>query len=214
MEMETTQNASLLERDYTLIIDRSGSMGDPVGRGNNQSRWNYMAEETQTIAREISALDSDGITLYTFSNGHKRHDNVGPDAVKRVFTAESPGGSTNLAGVLQDAFDHYLSNRKRGKAKRNGEFVVVVTDGEPTDKPSVAKVITAFTKHLNSPKEFSMLFVQIGTDSVASEYLRSLDDDLEKNGAKYDIVSVITHDELGTRQISNVISQAIAEAKV
>ena len=40
-----------------------------------------------------------------------------------------------------------------------------------------------------------------------------LDDDLEKQGAKYDIVDVITAEDLGTKNISDVIATAITEHK-
>src|SRR6185369_12385275 len=54
------------DRDYTLIIDKSGSMSitdQPGGR----SRWAAAEEGAVALAQKCSTLDPDGITLYLFA---------------------------------------------------------------------------------------------------------------------------------------------------
>jgi hypothetical protein len=55
----------ILNRDYTLILDKSGSMSktdQPGGR----SRWVAAEESTLALARKCEKIDPDGLTVYTF----------------------------------------------------------------------------------------------------------------------------------------------------
>ena len=68
------------KRDYTLIIDRSGSMAikdQPGGR----SRWATARESAHALAARCEELDPDGITLYVFGSKFRRYDNVTADRV-------------------------------------------------------------------------------------------------------------------------------------
>jgi hypothetical protein len=55
----------LEQRDYTLIIDKSGSMSmkDQLG---GKSRWHIMQESTLALANKCEEFDPDGITIYYF----------------------------------------------------------------------------------------------------------------------------------------------------
>lgn len=212
-----TQNAAinpaLLNRDYTLLVDRSGSMGDAAVTGQRKSRWEAAKEGAVAVARKINELDPDGITVYTFANHFKRQDNVGPDAVAQLFASQEPNGGTNLAGTLSDAIENYFGRKKSGKAQPNGESFLVVTDGCPDDEEAVVKVITKAAARIDSAKEMSITFIQVGQDAHARDYLKRLDDDLESEGAKYDIVDVITMDDIGDKSLTQVLSDAITEHK-
>ena len=63
------------DRDYTLIIDKSGSMSTPDQRGG-RSRWMEVQESTLALARKCEQFDPDGITVYLFSGRFKRYDDV------------------------------------------------------------------------------------------------------------------------------------------
>lgn len=208
--MDTNVNQALLNRDYTLIIDRSGSMSAPCAP--HASRWKAAEESTIAVARKISEFDPDGITVYSFSSHHKRFDNVTPDKVKDVFRDE-PNGSTNLAGVLNHAFENYFSRKKAGKAQPNGESFFVVTDGCPDDESEVARAIVSATKKLDKAQEMSVTFIQVGDDHAAAKYLKRLDDDLEGEGAKYDIVDAISVEDMGSKSLTDVITEAVTEHK-
>lgn len=204
-------NPTLLNRDYTLLVDRSGSMSTPGKSG--KTRWKESEEGAIAVSRKINELDPDGITLYTFANHWKRSDNVGPDQVSVLFASEEPNGGTNLAGVLSDAVENYFKRKKAGTSQPNGESFLVVTDGLPDDENAVAKVITKAAARLDKASEMSITFVQVGNDAHASAYLKRLDDDLEKEGAKYDIVDTITMDDLGDRSLTQALTDAITEHK-
>ncbi|HEY9702214.1 MAG TPA: VWA domain-containing protein, partial [Allocoleopsis sp.] len=128
------QGDSVLEnRDYTLIIDKSGSMSTPDQPGG-KSRWDTAQESTLALARKCEQYDPDGITLYLFSGRFKRFENVTSAKVNEIFMENDPSGSTDLAGVLKDALDRYFKSKSQGTAKANGETILVVTDGEPDDR--------------------------------------------------------------------------------
>lgn len=198
-------------RDFTLIIDKSGSMSYDSGHGN--SRWQAAEEATFGLANKLNELDPDGITLYTFNAKFRRFDNTTPDKVASIFKTEEPGGSTALHLVLEDAFNNYFTRRANGKAQPNGESFFIITDGIPDEESLVAKAIVNASKKLNTNSEMSLTFVQVGSDSHAADYLKQLDDDLEKEGAKYDIVDTITMDDMNGKNLTDVVMAAVTEHK-
>ena len=130
-------------RDYTLIIDKSGSMSTPDQRGG-RSRWDEAKESTIALARKCEQFDPDGITVYLFSSRFRRYDDVTASKVEQIFQENDPAGSTNLTMVLTDATNHYFQRKKAGQTKAEGETILVITDGEPDDRRSVID-ITAFS---------------------------------------------------------------------
>ncbi|MHC5730033.1 MAG: VWA domain-containing protein, partial [Nostoc sp.] len=128
------------DRDYTLIIDKSGSMSTPDQVGG-KSRWEIAQESTLALARKAEQFDPDGITVYVFAGRFKRYDDVTSAKVTQIFLENDPSGTTNLASVLQDALNNYFQRKAAGKTKPNGETILVITDGEPDDRKAVFEVI-------------------------------------------------------------------------
>lgn len=79
----------LEERDYTLIIDKSGSMSTPDQPGN-RTRWQTAQESTLALARKCEQFDPDGITVYLFSGRFRRYDNVTSDKVDQILRENEP----------------------------------------------------------------------------------------------------------------------------
>ena len=191
-----SQLDQLKNRDYYLVLDKSGSMETRDTKAGI-SRWDYAKESTLALARKLNEYDPDGITVIPFAGSFKVYPNTTPEKVEDIFRENSPMGGTTLAPALQACFDDYLANKKAGKAKSNGAIVVVITDGQPNDEQQVSKSIVAFTKLLeNGDGEFGIAMLQVGQDSGASDFLKRLDDNLVKEGAKFDIVDTKTMDEL------------------
>lgn len=196
-------------RDYTLILDASGSMGIDDQQGG-KSRWEAAEEGTLAISRKLQQYDEDGITVYTFGSGFKKFENVTDKTVNRIFKEVEPNGGTNLAGVLEAALGDYFNRKAQGKTKADGEIIVCVTDGEPNCTTSAKQVIAKYTQKMDRDEELGISFLQIGNDDRAKAFLTSLDDDLvPKFGAKFDIVDALTMDEVGNRTISEVLLAAI-----
>ena len=175
------KSTMLDKRDYTLIIDKSGSMSN-IDRGTTKSRWEIVKESTLALARKCDQLDPDGITVYLFSGKFKRFDNVSAAKVEQIFQENDPMGGTNLTSVLQDAINQFFQRKKASQSKV-GETILVITDGEPDDRRSVFEIIIEATRRLSSDEELAISFIQVGSDTSATDFLKSLDDKLQSIGA-------------------------------
>lgn len=200
----------LEQRDYTLIIDKSGSMSIR-DQQSGKSRWNVMQESTFALASKCEELDPDGITLYLFSGRFKRYDNVTSDKVIQIFQENEPSGRTDLAMVLQDALNNYFQRKDKGETKENGETILVVTDGEPDDRKAVMKVIIEASRKMDIDEELAISFIQIGSDSQATKFLKILDDELQGAGAKFDIVDTVTIEDMEDMSLTDVLINAVID---
>lgn len=192
-------------RNYFVVIDRSGSMSEPVKKGGT-SRWEAVQEYTLAIARECAKLDDDGIDVYLFNKSFSSHFNTTADKVKDLFASTSPNGGTDFVPVLKAVFDRHFQQDKPST-------VVVVTDGEPSDGEAGQKALIKLLKEtagkLEADNELGITFIQVGDDKAASAFLKKLDDDLVAEGAKWDIVDTKTCDELESLSITDVLLAAI-----
>ncbi len=200
----------LENRDYTLIIDKSGSMSTP-DQANGKSRWEVMQESTLALARKCEQFDPDGMTVYLFSGRFKRFDDVTSDKVAQIFMENDPAGTTNLAGVLKDATDNYFKRKAAGQTKPNGETILVVTDGEPDDRKSVFEVIVHASHQMEKDEELGISFVQVGRDAQAQKFLKALDDQMESIGAKFDICDTVTFDDMEDMSLAEILTNAITD---
>lgn len=199
----------LTNRDYVLVLDKSGSMEErdtPTG----QSRWDYAKESTMAIARRVQEYDPDGIVVVPFAGTHRVYENVTPEKVQDIFRENSPMGGTVLGPVLKAVFDSYKSRKAAGQTKPNGELLIVITDGQPQDESEVSKEIVRFGNSLdNADDEYGIAFFQVGKDRGATNFLRKLDDELVKQGAKNDIVDTKTMEELETIGLQEALVAAL-----
>jgi Mg-chelatase subunit ChlD len=179
--------AILSEYDFIVAIDASGSMGEQMPNG--KTRWEAVQETATAIARDVGKLDSDGIDVVIFGGAAiDTHTGVTADKVKDVFATRSPRGGTPLAEALSACI------KCAGKSDKK-DFIIVFTDGIPDDKAAAAKVIVDAANTQETDDALTILFVQIGDDKAAAEYLKSLDDDLlddDLAGSKFDIVDAKT----------------------
>ncbi|MEH2211542.1 vWA domain-containing protein [Nostoc sp.] len=198
----------LENRDYTLIIDKSGSMATQDQKGG-RSRWVAAQESTLALASKCEQFDPDGITIYLFSGKFKRYENVTSSKVSQIFRENDPSGTTDLASVLKHATDDYLQRKAAGQTKPNGETILVVTDGEPDDRKAVMRVIIEASRRIDRDEELAISFIQVGTDQQATRFLKVLDDELQSAGAKFDICDTITMEDMEDLSLSEVLLNAI-----
>jgi uncharacterized protein with von Willebrand factor type A (vWA) domain len=197
-------------RDYTLIIDKSGSMATPDQKGG-KSRWLTAQESTFALASKCEQFDPDGITIYVFSGRFKRYENVTSVKVTQIFQENDPSGTTDLAGVLKHATDNYFQRKASGQTKANGETILVITDGEPDDRKEVMRVIIEASRRMDRDEELAISFIQVGTDAQATRFLKVLDDELQSAGAKFDICDTITMEDMEDLSLSEVLLNAIKD---
>ena len=90
-------------------------------------------------------------------------------------------------------------------ANRRPETILVISDGEPSDKREVEQVIINATKqYMRNDADLSITFIQIGDDAPAAAWLSELDDGLQKAGARFDCV-----DTLGMKDLVGTSFEAI-----
>ena len=198
------------DRDYTLIIDKSGSMSTPDQAGG-RTRWQIAQESTIALARKCEEFDPDGITVYVFSGKFKRYDNVTTTKVAQIFQENDPAVTTNLGSVLQDALNNYFQRKAAGQTKPNGETILVITDGEPDDRKAVFEIIISATRQMEKDEELGISMIQVGSDPQATKFLKALDDQLQSVGAKFDICDTITLDDLEDMSLADVLMNAITD---
>jgi uncharacterized protein with von Willebrand factor type A (vWA) domain len=198
----------LNNRDYTIIIDKSGSMATKDQPGQ-RSRWAAARESTEAFARRCEELDPDGLTLYVFASRFRRYERVTSDRVSAVFTENEPCGGTDLAAVLEHSFDAYF--QRKGSGESRPETVLVVTDGAPDDEKAVMKTVIRAAKRVQRPDELVVSFIQIGTDPGARKFLKILDEEMVRAGAPFDIVSTVTLDEAEGMGLTEVLLSAVSQ---
>lgn len=196
----------LAMRNYVLVIDRSGSMGEAVGGGNSHARWEMARESVLSVARKCQELDPDGIDVYTFNSSFKFFPSTTPEKVAQIFREVAPMGGTDFVPVLKDAFEKHFKGERP-------TTILVVTDGEPSTgtqgQKELAKLLIETSNRLEGDAELAVSFFQIGRDPGASQFLKKLDDDLQSAGAKYDIVDTKTFDDLENMSIEDVLLAAV-----
>jgi uncharacterized protein YegL len=183
--MSDINDQVLTEYDFIAVLDFSGSMGAddmPGGR----TRLQYMQENVEMFVRDLAKFDSDGIDVVIMGGDVKSFQGVTPAKVSEVFASRRASGSTPLAEALTEAL------RLAGKSEKK-DFIIVFTDGVPDNRKAAADVIRAQSNRQTNDDDCTILFVQVGNDSAARAYLKSLDDDL--TGCKFDIVDAKTMDE-------------------
>jgi len=198
----------LMSRDYTIIVDRSGSMSAseqvrvPSGGVKNMQRWEQVRMALDMIAPLVIEEDPDGITVFFFDNGFDEHENVRTVRdVDQLFRENSPGGRTFLAKALSKAMEPDTIGR--------AETIFVITDGEASDPDEVTRAIIDYTSKLCRPEMLSISFIQVGNDPGAGEYLNSLDNDLEKKNAKFDIVDALTAEEMHGKSFLEIVAASV-----
>lgn len=181
--------------DFYLLIDKSGSMAEPVKSGSSTTRWHAAEEATVALATECTKYDSDGISVVLFANNHKNYENVdgGAELVKKIFTENGPNGGTDTAGALSYVLDSYFARKKANAAEAKPLIIFCITDGIPNEEGDLIKAITAAVNKMDSEDEIRINFIQIGNDTHAREFLVRLDTGLN---LKYDIVNCKSEEEV------------------
>ncbi len=203
-------DALVADRDYTVIIDKSGSLAiDDDTQG--KTRWEMAQESTIALAKKCEEIDPDGITVYLFSGRFRRYDNVTADKIVQIYRENEPMGKSDLKTVLRDALDNYFQRKAIGQAKPNGETMLIITDGVPDEPKEIIRLIIEASQKIERDEELGISFIQVGKDKKASEYFKALDDQLESAGAKFDIVDTVTIDDMKDMSLTEVLLNALID---
>lgn len=199
-------NEELSKRDYAICIDKSGSMSKKL---KNTTRWKHAQEQTEALARKCAEFDSDGIDVVIFASSVKTYTGVTPEKVEQIFAENEPANSTATHLALKSVFDSYFTKKAAGTAKP--VTCIVITDGEPDDRGAVAKTIIDAANKIEADEELAVTFIQVGDDEGARAFLKSLDDDLQSQGAKFDIVDTRNEEEMEGMTMLDILVAAVED---
>lgn len=182
----------LKKLDFIVVIDHSGSTGEPSLRFTGKNRLHEMEEACLCVAREAQKYDDDGITVIPFSSKAAVFDGVTADKVRDVFKEFEPRGGTNLALALNEVVN-------KARASTKDVVAIVYTDGEASDPNEVTATINAAGKEFGRPK-IGFTIVQVGQDGNAAKFLDHLDNNLD-----VDVVATVRAadaDDLGIAELA------------
>lgn len=194
---------------YILAGDISASMSaaDPLCGGIE--RYAYMLEKFKSFIKEAEDFDPDGPTVMLFGEDVQVFENTTLDQVDSKLSNIRFEGFTNTHKVLESAWNlHYKEKNelaKDGKA-HPGTTVFVFTDGDPTNRAALVRVITNIVHNVDREDEFNIGFILVGTVPLELRaYLSKLDDDL---GLKYDIIGVTNIEGLSfLKAVNNAVNE-------
>ena len=168
--------------DFAFIIDNSGSMthklNNPELPPNKRTRYGELLYNLVVVTDIVTALDSDGIDIYTLNKTGMRGQKSGHSAfkgdrftnvkttnqVEHILSAE-PKGGTRLTECLEAVmYDH------EHKGTTKPLVILVSTDGEPNYKQSFYESVSS----RNAFKYF-ITFVICSDSKTDVEYLNNFD---------------------------------------
>lgn len=209
MDILLDSGSSLQQRDYTLIIDQSESMA--IVEAGGKTRWELIQEATLALATQCEQFDPDGLTIYLFANHFTRYDKVTSTIVPKIFEENQPSGKTYLTAVLKDATDSYFMRRATGYSQLNGETIIVITAGEVMSPQGLKDVIINAANQLQRDEEMAISLIQVGDNPEVTQFFRVLDNELQEEGAKFDICNTLTLANMATISLTDVLLNAIID---
>ncbi len=182
--MTTTSQLQLLStRNVVILVDRSSSMKEKDCPGHI-SRWRWCQEQAELFSGQTAGVLSERFTLGLFAHNYEIYPSVTLEQMSRLFGRNKLGLGTHPEGALREIFDTYF----RGDMGQKPLAIAIVSDGDPNDPDKVADVIREATWQMRSPDQISITFLQVGHDDDGTDTLREFDQQLKRQGAKYDIV--------------------------
>jgi hypothetical protein len=138
----TSQTADYRTPNILLVVDKSGSMDDPIG---DLSKWEALQLALEDALTEVADDMNLGLILYPYNPGADATCEVpdGEDAVEvavepatdavdsiiGALQGTAPGGGTPTAEALHRAYEYYVDGA--GADLQGDKYVLLATDGGP-----------------------------------------------------------------------------------
>ncbi|KAJ6590655.1 hypothetical protein DFH09DRAFT_1307189 [Mycena vulgaris] len=182
-----SESALELLRNFqtVLIVDDSRSMKGEL--------WKQAGKALQDLAAVASEYNTDGLEIHFLNSPvvAKRVKNA--QEVEDVFNKVTPTNSTPIGRKLQGLLKAHLAELEINPELKRINYIII-TDGAPTDRAETEPelVIVNAARELDSTHalltQVGIQFVQIGSNTAATRYLESLDNNLR---TKYNIRDIV-----------------------
>jgi hypothetical protein len=156
-------SATSVPVNILLVIDKSGSMKDPLG---GTSRWNAMKMALAAALDKVKGTIGFGLEFFPNSADATQACElpagdgaivlpIGPGtttvpAIVGAFDTNQPAGGTPTAAALARAYDYFTTGA--GKSLTGDRFVLLATDGGPNCNPSLTCATATCTLNLDDPQ--------------------------------------------------------------
>jgi hypothetical protein len=166
--------------DIVIFADDSGSMGCREPKEDNMTRFDILKNVIETVGFWSTLLDPDGIVVRFFNSVVEANGVGNSSDIHKLFTNVRPGGSTPMGRNLKSRiFDSIIRPVALSNELVRPVLIISITDGVPDYKSDVINTIrdikNFFTGTKYGPNGAAFSFVQIGSDSGATDYLNELD---------------------------------------
>lgn len=201
---------SLAQYDVEIIVDESLSMRKRDCPGG-ASRWEWCGQQLQDLSDQMRPIAPRGFTLTTFAGAFQTYRNATGNDLRELFAYPNFNPGTRLSQPLNARFGSYFANRAPSSKPL---LLVVITDGVPHPRMEpylVARSLINASNHITNAREVTVVFFQIGgTDRVGRWFLEQMDNDLTANGAKYDIVRVVSFEKLQRQGLTQALVSTVS----
>jgi len=214
--------------DIVILIDRSGSMDEPIAlspipdarlrdfrspwhsdinnlSNSGETKWEWCQSQVTNLSSSIPGKFNKPMPIIPFDNEFNLIRSANITDIERVFREYKPRGGTDLGTPLRKA----LSLRALDQARPL--LIAVITDGQYNIGPSVAEIITRAANGITRPGEIVISFLQVGDSDGGFENISHLDNELTYNGACFDIVDATYFIDLKTVGLKRALATAIRD---
>jgi hypothetical protein len=198
--------------DMLLVVDKSGSMGDPLG-GTGQAKMNVMKQAMQLVLPGESANINFGLAIYPSDNACGADPAIVPispnnaNNVLLQINNVQPGGSTPSYKALDQASAYYATI----PANPDGRFVLLATDGLPNcngaDSQNPSNALTLSSARALAQQGIKVFVIGFGDVSAADPAFLS---QLAQAGGTNDFFAANSPQQLqaALSSISGTVTQA------
>ncbi len=184
-------------KEYILCGDISGSMESIDPLCGNQSRYNYMLEKFQSFIKIAQDFDEHGApTVILFGEHVHVFDHMKLSDIRSRLDNPEFEGFTYLHLAIEKAYELHREDKSelaKEKQVHPGTHLMVFTDGDPSNKPAVERILVKIVNEIDVEEEFQITFLTVGTITrQLQSWLDNLHDDLEGdvNPRDFDIIHV------------------------
>lgn len=200
----------LSERNYTIILARevyqSSLMLPQLSR-----QWEKAEQSLLKIAKQCEQFAPNQLTIYLASHPLQKYNQANVSTLEQIIQEGYSLEKVYLYEALESALNQHFEGKKQGIMKKNGEIILVILDGEPQARQSLIKLLLETTQKIDSPHEIGIMFAQVGDNLMARGFLQMLDNDLDRAGAKEDIIDTKVLTDIDSDQVVDFLLSAVLD---